>query len=403
MTKAAAHASVGNRGRKRRIRQALLRSVVGLLLLLGVVGALAALSNLGMPTHSLVVDRLGALEKARLAEAFHLRRTLGDRVWPGWGSATIPAVVYNEGYVFLVGYPDPPAGWRTVPDHRQHGGPWEPVANDQFAGAPYYRQQLFSPEIEPQSFIVLVGDRWVSSLGTKEWMVISLGQQVREDFGPLFPYRLFTRLLIGSSETYIGALLHESFHAYQGMVAPTRLESSETIARQHGDQYPVNDAAHQQAWQTELNLLADALNATSPEESSQLARQFLAQRAKRRTAMALTPALIEYECQREWLEGLAKYAELAILRQAAAGDSYTPLPAIAADDDFSAYSRAERYWSQQVAQIRRMAGDEGDGRFYYSGMAQAFLLDRLLPGWEERIISEDVTLEELLDEAVPQS
>ena len=43
-----------------------------------------------------------------------------------------------------------------------------------------------------------------------------------------------------------------------------------------------------------------------------------------------------------------------------------------------------------------MASAEGDGRFYYSGFAQAALLDRLLPGWKERAMLEGVWLDDLL-------
>jgi hypothetical protein len=39
-------------------------------------------------------------------------------------------------------------------------------------------------------------------------------------------------------------------------------------------------------------------------------------------------------------------------------------------------------------------------RFYYSGMAQAVLLDRLMPDWKVRAWSEGVWLEDLLAEAV---
>ena len=46
------------------------------------------------------------------------------------------------------------------------------------------------------------------------------------------------------------------------------------------------------------------------------------------------------------------------------------------------------------------ASKSGDYRFYLSGMAQARLLDRLAPGWTARALTEDVSLEELLAEAV---
>jgi hypothetical protein len=78
------------------------------------------------------------------------------------------------------------------------------------------------------------------------------------------------------------------------------------------------------------------------------------------------------------------------------------LPAVMADPDFKAYATRERFWSQQIDEVKRTAGHEGEIRFYYSGMAQAVLLDRLMPGWKERAFDRDVMLEDLLREAVAQ-
>jgi hypothetical protein len=59
-------------------------------------------------------------------------------------------------------------------------------------------------------------------------------------------------------------------------------------------------------------------------------------------------------------------------------------------------------WTNEEDQLRRMAGDEGNGRFYYSGWVQAVLLDRLNPGWQARLFEQDVMLEDLLRAAVAQ-
>ena len=50
--------------------------------------------------------------------------------------------------------------------------------------------------------------------------------------------------------------------------------------------------------------------------------------------------------------------------------------------------------------MRRMADDEGDGRFYYTGMA--YLLDRLMPDWKQKAFDDGIWLEDLLAEAVPE-
>jgi hypothetical protein len=46
--------------------------------------------------------------------------------------------------------------------------------------------------------------------------------------------------------------------------------------------------------------------------------------------------------------------------------------------------------------MHRQAGQEGETRFYYTGMAQAILLDRLQRGWKEGAFQEGVWLEDLL-------
>ncbi len=364
---------------------------------------ISALSNLGLPQHSAVIESLSEPDKIRLAEMFHLRQALGDQVWPGWGQADIPAISYNESYAFLVGYLDPPDGWVKVPQDSQRGGPWEVVPGDAFNDQLYYRQPLPDPEITPEGFTVLVGERWVSSLQTFDAARIGLIQTIRQDLPPfvrpVFPYRLFIGQLLGGSDKYITLSLHEAFHAYQGMLASEKLADSENINREYDDQYPWGDASLQADWQTELDLLADALRSTDQTRTVELVRRFLEVRAARRDSANLIPELVAYEQQREWLEGLARYAELEIWRQAYARD-YTPLPETVLLLDFDDYSGFEARWSQEIDQLRRMADDEGDGRFYYSGMAQAFLLDRLMPDWKLKAFEDGVWLDSLLANAI---
>ena len=67
------------------------------------------------------------------------------------------------------------------------------------------------------------------------------------------------------------------------------------------------------------------------------------------------------------------------------------LPALADDPDSKGYATFDRHGSQELGQMKQQATREGATRFYYTGMAQAILLDRLMA---------DVWLEELLSEAV---
>lgn len=383
--------------------------VVGVLVLLCLGGAaVSVVTNRNLPTEALDAARLTDVDKARLAEIDHLRRTLGNGAWPGWGEVEIPLIVYNDAYAFLVGYADPPPGWVKVPQEEQRGGPWRPVPDDSFYGETYYRQPL-SGGVTPQAFTVQVGDRWAASLHTRAAMRVTLAHQFREmlpgGVSEALPYGLAAGVFLRNSDSYVGAVLHEAFHAFQGLRVPERLLAAERANVQYQDAYPVVEEAFVEGWQAELDLLQEAVRAADGAdvaETAELARQFLAQRAARRTAAGLSEGLVAYERQREWLEGLGLYNELEILRQAYEDDGYRPVEEMAADGSFDGYERFEQRWGQEVDQIGRMAGSDGDGRFYYSGMAQAVLLDRLLPTWKTQAFEEGVFLEDLLGAAVAE-
>jgi hypothetical protein len=163
------------------------------------------------------------------------------------------------------------------------------------------------------------------------------------------------------------------------------------------------------AWARETDLLIRALRsatksryfgrlrqAQSEDDARDLAEQFLAQRSQRRQAAGLSDDLADYERQLEWEEGLAKYVELAIWRQASLTTDYQPLPAMAGDPLFKGYRTFQARFEQELISMRRSARQEGETRFYYTGMAQAMLLDRLVPGWQARAFDAGVWLEDLL-------
>jgi len=375
--------------------------LAGIVLGLSVLAGWTALDNRRLPRHSRVVDRLDERQKALLSEALHLHRALGDSIWPGWAREDLPVVLYNERYAFLTGLPDPSTGWIKVPGDKVRGGPWEPVPDDSFEGAAYYRQALPSPAENPEAFTVRIGDRWAASLPTLDWFGISLADRMRSGMpsalAAIFPYRLALRLLIGGSDGYLCLIQHEAFHAHQGVAAPLRIASAERAAAEVERAYPFGQAASEQAWKRELGLLASCLGAPTREEARALARRFLAARQDRRDRLGLAAALTGCERQREWLEGLAKYVELESWRRAALTPGYRPLTALKSDPGFKAYAGFRRRLSQEVGQI---AWAKEDTRFYYSGMAQAMILDRLMPGWKCRAFVQDVWLEDLVAEAV---
>lgn len=370
------------------------------LIVLCILGlAASALSNLNLPQRSTTLDRLSELEKAQLSEVLHLRTALGDSVWPGWSQADIPLIVYNEQYAFLIGYPDPPAGWMKVPTLELRGGPWEEVPGDVFEGHPYYRTPITNPQKTPEGFTVLVGDRWVATFQTREYSKVTFYRDFRQNLPPpisnLIPVRLVWALLMGKTEFYIGALEHESFHAYEGILAADRLTASEEMYSVE-ENYPFD--AMEEPWKQEMNVLVQAAQANTNADAIDLARKFLQMRTSRRAG--LSAEQVDLERLREWEEGLAKYAELDITRLAGTGNGYHPIEGISQDKDFNNYKAQQQFWSEQLKEAKYTQGRSGDTRFYYSGNALAVLLDRLSPGWKTRALPGGEYLDGLLQEAL---
>jgi hypothetical protein len=365
-------------------RRVLLWIALGLLVVCLAGAGLSALSNRGLP--DLIDDsgRLSSLDKARLAETLQLKQTLGDQVWPGLAAADIPFLLWNRDYSFLVG-----EDFNAAPNG------WQEVSGETFLGRPYYRQASRNP----QNFAVQVGDRWAASMGTKLEADLFIREMIQGSLPSPISQVVPFRLLIQPSEVQMSAVLHEAFHVFQRDNALDRFEDAE-LAYGDGARYWTVDPEMSDAWRQEIKLLAQALDAESDEQAASLARQFLTQRQDRRQAHNLSPELVAFERRFEWLEGVAKYVELEIWRQAAETEDYQPLPAMTEDPDFDGYAGFDGRWSQEIGQMKRQASQEGDPRFYYTGMAQAALLDRLLPGWKEQVLEAGIWLEDLLLQAV---
>jgi hypothetical protein len=200
---------------------------------------------------------------------------------------------------------------------------------------------------------------------------------------------------MGKTDTYIAALEHESFHAYEGILAVDRLNASESMYSVE-ENYPFD--AMDKSWKQEMDVLVQAVQAGTDAEAIDLAREFLQMRVSRRVGLNFEQ--VSLERLREWEEGLAKYAELEITRRAEAGDDYHPVDDISQDKDFHNYQGQQQFWSTQLKEAKNTQGRSGDTRFYYSGNALAVLLDRLMPGWKPQALPGGEYLDDLLQEAV---
>jgi len=229
---------------------------------------------------------------------------------------------------------------------------------------------------------------------TDAFMIDTFREMFPTPLKQVFPYRL----LIQPSETQIGGFLHEDFHAYVLQMNPARMDQAEA-AHVLGDQYLLAAEAFRVEFKKELALLAQALEAQGDPQAAAFVQEFLATRDARRLTHKLDARLISYERWLEWEEGLAKFVEVNSLRQAFLAPGYTPNPEMGEDPYFKQYKNFYRRWLQELIQLRNPSGS-GEIRFYMAGMAEAFLLDRLLPGWKEQALQDNIYLEDLLRKVI---
>lgn len=321
------------------------------------------------------LTRLNSEDKAQLIELFRLKKMFGSRVWPNFGEAEILLIQYNERHEFLVGHTSPPA-------------PWIVVDSDTFQGSPYHRRNAE----ESQAFAVPVGDIWVGSLNTLSYMNRSMKEQLQKKIPPEKLTPALIKMMTITPAQHIVYLFHEVFHAFQAVQANARFIKANDVYV-HEKQYPFEDEDFKDAWDKEGSLIAAALREKDISERLGLIQRFLEVRTKRRSDASLSPELIVFERELEWLEGLAKYVELRFSELCSSEQ---------ADVESKDYRVVwNRLLMDFYSRLKKLGDLHGDQRFYLSGAAQAMILDIISPGWKQEIMRhENIGLEDLLQTAV---
>lgn len=306
-------------------------------------------------------ERLQASDKAEVEAALELKSSGGDSIWPGYAAARTPIVLFGPRYEFFMGPGRPPSGWAIV-------------AGDDFGGRPYFRREAK----DAQAFAVKVGKEWTGCAPT---LALMNGKS---------PLKL-------GADIHVVMILHETFHAFQADKAPGRFRAALADYKSES-RYPFKDKDFAAAWTEEGAALAAALKAADNDGAARLARKFLEVRQARRERVPLDADLLAYEQDIEWLEGLAEYAELGFYELAGRGGP----PPSSAGIRFATRLPFMLQWDF-VRLERQLGSQDGDLRFYLSGMAQARLLDRFAPGWKSKTPLERVRLEDLLRAALPRA
>lgn len=277
----------------------------------------------------------------------------GPIAWPGWASP--PPVLLRMGEVdCLLDHPAPPPEFvEEAPGIHRLDGHVLPV---------------------PAATAFEIGGRWTLVVPARAELQAFVDDQIGPGVVDL------------DDALYERTLLHEAFHAHQltivgGLrgVPDFRDPGAPTV------RLPEPSTAFDAAQAEQGRALFDALHATTAGEAVAAVERFLAARDAWRAGAP--PGTAAAEQQLEWLEGTARYADVLL----ALYPGQAPRPAL-----------DPHAWGDLLEQLRDPAAVPTGTRDRYAalGAAQAFLLDRLHPGWKRLAIPGGASLESLLREVV---
>jgi hypothetical protein len=192
-------------------------------------------------------------------------------------------------------------------------------------------------------------------------------------------------------ENNLSITFHEAFHAFEqdGKRAGKewRRENSMLIF-----EYQESSARNNALFNIEGKILNSALQTKNLNQLKEKVRRFLAVRNLRQSE--IDPRFIEFEKGAESNEGMAEYAgtkavELAMQANKKLGLSFN-------------YLTAEIFLAKKYERLDSITkiGKNIRLKFYYTGSAQGFLLDRLMPDWKTKVQIEGKAVQDLLTENV---
>jgi hypothetical protein len=277
---------------------------------------------------------------------------------------------------YLIGHSAPPEGFELLPDFSIQG---EPVHR--------YQGHLIP---QPVATAWLVGDVWSVALPT----YAEFRQVIRELLGP--------DAIDLDDISFIRSVTHEAFHAYQfarmggmeGMPHFVQAVEEKQVLQRLAERTDLS-AYHIALGET----LCSGLEAETEVAARQAAARFLELRREWRADQPEQIAIFEQST--EWLEGLARYADTSLLRLAGSS-AYQATSLLVKQDVIEAYPDADETWGaflDQLSDPTQIPGGLRD-RYYVIGAGEAFLLDRLMPGWQAEALPGGAALEDLLDQAL---
>ena len=303
------------------------------------------------------------IDRIRLAEAFRIGDTLGNKVWKDWDKAPFAVLLVTPENEFLVRHPKPSkdftlAGYDSL------------LKSDV-----YFRKRT-------KQINLLATYPAVGAIST---IVIGQAENTSKK----------------TSTPWVVTVLHEHFHQMQSS-EPNYYKEVDALNLANGDQtgmwqlnfaFPYKDAQINERFSALSKLLAETLQTKKKSEFAAKLNEYL--EARRVFEQRLSPADYKYFSFQIWQEGIARYTELRIAELAAR--KYKPSKQFRALKDYATFEEvADEILNKQIMGSLPTLQLEKWERivFYPFGAAEGLLLDRANPKWQSRYLTEKFYIDE---------
>jgi hypothetical protein len=296
------------------------------------------------------------VDRIRLAEAFRLADSLGNRIWAEWNQAPFAVLLVTPEIEFLIRHPKPSNDFQLLG--------YDPLLRSKV----YFRKRT-----QPVTFLATF-----PAVGGVPTIVIGQAENTTAK----------------TSTPWVVTVLHEHFHQLQ-YSQPRYHSDVNALELSRGDQtgmwmlnypFPYDWMEMEEHFSLLTLMLADVVEARTQRDFAAKLSVYLKQRHE--LEQTLSPDDYRYFSFQLWQEGIARYTEYRIAQLAAGG--YRPSRAFRGLHDYQSFrdvaTQIKRgimsdLRTSQLAEYKRVI-------FYALGAAEGLALDRNNASWRSRYFKE---------------
>lgn len=295
---------------------------------------------------------LPEIDRIRIAEAFRLGQTIGNRIWKDWNKAPFAVLLITPDTEFLIRHPQPSKDFTL--------GGYDSLLQSNI----YYRPRVFSPNLLAT----------FPAVGGIPTIVIGEAENTSKK----------------TSTEWVVTMLHEHFHQLQ-TTQPDYQKAVDELKLAGGDQngqwmlnyaFPYSDAEISKQFDALSRMLAAALEVKDQKELFAQAAAYFSARHKLEASLA--PADARYFSFQIWQEGVARYTEYHAAAYAAR--YYRPSRQFRALKDYQPFKTvADKILANILDELKTLKlGEYRRVAFYPLGAGEALLLDRTNQHWRRQ-------------------